>query len=392
MISPIHARTPVLDRTACDTRRVDFKVADLSLARSGRDLVRGAERELPGLMAARAQFQNSKPLAGVRVTAALCITTQTAVLAETLVDLGAQVRLGSCDNFTTQDELAAALVVGPLGTPSDPQGLPVFAWRGQTLQDYWWSITQALTWPAGDGPDVILEDSGRASLVVRTGLQLEAGQGVSPPTGTVPGFGALAQLLQQTQAETPDRWHRIASRIEGSGDQRATIVAHLFELAQAGSASTAATATDGQDGQPSPADLGQPPGSGLSGRLIRRDDWPEESTDSPPPRQMLDGRAAFADQVLGPAASDLPRPPGDDEDDFVPPEPPPIPRGTVAARFAWLGAIGGPILMLISALLGLGTPIAAVGLIGFITGFGALVAMTPDRPRTDDGWDDGAVL
>ena len=161
----------------------DYKVADLALAESGRHEIRLAEHEMPGLMALRAEFGPAKPLTGARITGSLHMTVQTAVLIETLVALGARVRWASCNIFSTQDGAAAAVVVGPAGTPADPQGVPVFAWKGETLPEYWWCTEQVLTWPADEagnaGPNLILDDGGDATLLVHKGVELEAA-GVVP--------------------------------------------------------------------------------------------------------------------------------------------------------------------------------------------------------------------
>src|SRR5262249_13779661 len=151
-----------------------FKVADLSLADFGRREIRLAEPEMPGLMAVRAEFAESKPLAGARITGSLHMTVQTAVLIETLAALGAQVRWASCNIFSTQDHAAAAVVVGPDGTPDNPRGIPVFAWKGETLEEYWWCTEQALTWLDGLGPNMLLDEGGDATLLVHKGAEVEA--------------------------------------------------------------------------------------------------------------------------------------------------------------------------------------------------------------------------
>src|SRR5436305_11506819 len=148
-----------------------FKVADLSLAEFGRKEITLAEHEMPGLMATRAEFASSQPLKGARVTGSLHMTIQTAVLIETLTALGAEVRWASCNIFSTQDHAAAAVVVGPEGTAEDPKGVPVFAWKGETLEEYWWCAEQALSWPEGDSPNMILDDGGDATLLVHNGAK-----------------------------------------------------------------------------------------------------------------------------------------------------------------------------------------------------------------------------
>ena len=158
-----------------------YKVADLSLAAFGRKEIQLAEHEMPGLMAVRGEFALTQPLRGARITGSLHMTIQTAVLIETLVALGAQVRWASCNIFSTQDHAAAAVAVGPDGTPEDPQGIPVFAWKGETLEEYWWCTEQALTWPGGDGPNMILDDGGDATLLVHKGAEYEQAGGVPEP-------------------------------------------------------------------------------------------------------------------------------------------------------------------------------------------------------------------
>src|ERR1700727_268646 len=150
-----------------------FKVADLSLADFGRREIRLAEHEMPGLMATRREYADSQPLAGARITGSLHMTIQTAVLIETLVALGAEVRWASCNIFSTQDHAAAAIVVGPDGTPDDPRGVPVYAWKGETLEEYWWCTEQALSWAGGEGPNMILDDGGDATLLVHLGAECE---------------------------------------------------------------------------------------------------------------------------------------------------------------------------------------------------------------------------
>src|SRR3954454_23483902 len=145
---------------------MDFKVAELSLAEFGRKEIALAEHEMPGLMAIRAEYAQSQPLAGARVTGSLHMTVQTAVLIETLVAIGAEVRWASCNIFSTQDHAAAAVAVGPDGTVDDPKGVPVFAWKGETLEEYWWCTEQALRWPGGSGPNMLLDDGGDATLLV----------------------------------------------------------------------------------------------------------------------------------------------------------------------------------------------------------------------------------
>src|ERR1700749_3986033 len=175
---------------------LDFKVADLSLAEFGRKEIRLAEHEMPGLMATRREFGDAKPLAGARIMGSLHMTIQTAVLIETLVALGADVRWVSCNIFSTQDHAAAAVVVGPNGTPDDPQGEPVFAWKGETLEEYWWCTDQMLTWPNGKGPDAIVDDGGDATLLIHMGVEFEAAGAVPQPDANDPEeYGVSLETL-----------------------------------------------------------------------------------------------------------------------------------------------------------------------------------------------------
>ena len=161
--------------------QLPFQVADLSLASFGRKEIQLAEHEMPGLMAVREEYAPSQPLRGARITGSLHMTIQTAVLIETLTALGAQVRWASCNIFSTQDHAAAAVAVGPDGTPDDPRGIPVFAWKGETLEEYWQCTEQALTWPGADGPNMILDDGGDATLVRAQGRRVRAGGRRSKP-------------------------------------------------------------------------------------------------------------------------------------------------------------------------------------------------------------------
>ena len=214
----------------------DFKVADLSLAEFGRKEIRLAEHEMPGLMSMREEFGPSQPLAGARITGSLHMTIQTAVLIETLVALGAQVRWVSCNIFSTQDHAAAAVAVGPDGTPEDPQGVPVFAWKGETLPEYWWCTEQVVAWPDGGGPNMILDDGGDVTLLIHKGVEFEAA-GVVPSTDDSHSeeYGVILDVLRRSLAEDPQKFTRIAAGIKGVSEETTTGVMRLYEFAKAGS-------------------------------------------------------------------------------------------------------------------------------------------------------------
>jgi adenosylhomocysteinase len=214
--------------------KTDFKVADLSLAEFGRKEIRLAEHEMPGLIATRREFSDSRPLAGARITGSLHMTVQTAVLIETLVALGAEVRWASCNIFSTQDHAAAAIVVGPDGTPEDPQGVPVFAWKGETLEEYWWCTEQALTWPDG-GPNMILDDGGDATLLVHKGVEYErAGAVPDPSTADNEEFAIILGVLQRSLEADSQRWTRLAEGIQGVTEETTTGVHRLYQFAEQG--------------------------------------------------------------------------------------------------------------------------------------------------------------
>jgi adenosylhomocysteinase len=219
--------------TALD--RPAFKVADLSLAEFGRKEIRLAEQEMPGLMALRAEFAGQKPLAGAKIMGSLHMTVQTAVLIETLTALGAEVRWVSCNIFSTQDHAAAAVAVGPDGTPDNPQGVPVFAWKGETLEEYWWCTEQALTWVGGDGPNMILDDGGDATMLVHKGTEFEkAGAVPDPASAGSEEFRVFLTLLQRSLTEDPQKWTRIGEGIKGVTEETTTGVHRLYELAKQG--------------------------------------------------------------------------------------------------------------------------------------------------------------
>ena len=215
----------------------DFKVADLSLAATGRHQIRLAEHEMPGLMSLREEFGESQPLAGAKIAGSLHMTVQTAVLIETLVALGAQVRWASCNIFSTQDEAAAAVVVGS-GTEEDPKGVPVFAWKGESLQDYWDCTEQILTWPAEDGeqgPNMILDDGGDATMLVLKGREWEqAGQVPPDSEDDSEEFGVFKALVRRTMEADPQKWTTISERIKGVTEETTTGVHRLYQLAEAG--------------------------------------------------------------------------------------------------------------------------------------------------------------
>jgi adenosylhomocysteinase len=213
----------------------DFKVADLSLAAFGRKEIQLAEHEMPGLMAIRREFAAAQPLKGARITGSLHMTIQTAVLIETLVALGAQVRWASCNIFSTQDHAAAAIAVGPEGTPEKPAGVPVYAWKGESLEEYWWCTEQVLLWPDGQGPNMILDDGGDATLLVHKGAEFEgAGAVPSPDTADSEEYAVILNVLQRSLQEDNRRWTRVAAGIKGVTEETTTGVHRLYEMQQAG--------------------------------------------------------------------------------------------------------------------------------------------------------------
>ena len=213
--------------------RRDYRVADLSLAPFGRKEIHLAEHEMPGLRWLRKEFGASKPLKGARISGSLHMTIQTAVLIETLVELGAEVRWASCNIFSTQDHAAAAVVIGPNGTPEDPQGVPVFAWKGETLEEYWWCTEQMMTWPNGDLPNMILDDGGDATLLVHKGVEFEKAGAVPDPTGASnPELALVLGLLQRSLKEDPTKWTRMAAAIKGVTEETTTGVKRLYKMAE----------------------------------------------------------------------------------------------------------------------------------------------------------------
>lgn len=213
--------------------RRDYRVADLSLAPFGRKEIHLAEHEMPGLRWLRKEFSATKPLKGARISGSLHMTIQTAVLIETLVDLGAEVRWASCNIFSTQDHAAAAVVIGPNGTPEDPQGVPVFAWKGETLEEYWWCTDQMMTWPNGDLPNMILDDGGDATLLVHKGVEYEKAGAVPDPTSASnPELALVLGLLQRSLKEDPTKWTRMAASIKGVTEETTTGVKRLYKMAE----------------------------------------------------------------------------------------------------------------------------------------------------------------
>jgi adenosylhomocysteinase len=222
--------------TSASTDRPPFKVADLSLADWGRKEIRLAEHEMPGLMSLRDEYRGKLPLRGAKVMGSLHMTIQTAVLIETLVDLGADVRWVSCNIFSTQDHAAAAVAVGPLGTAEKPTGVPVFAWKGETLEEYWWCTEQALMWPDGSGPNMLLDDGGDATLLVHKGAEFEK-------AGKIPAFdetndpeewGVILDLINAESKKNPGRWSKVAKDIKGVTEETTTGVHRLYEMMKAG--------------------------------------------------------------------------------------------------------------------------------------------------------------
>jgi adenosylhomocysteinase len=213
----------------------DFKVADLSLAAFGRKEIQLAEHEMPGLMSIRREYAAAQPLRGARVTGSLHMTIQTAVLIETLVALGAQVRWASCNIFSTQDHAAAAIVVGPEGSPEAPSGVPVYAWKGESLDEYWWCTEQILLWPDGEGPNMILDDGGDATLLVHKGAEFERAGAVPAATeADSEEYAVILGVLQRSLAEDDRRWTKVAAGIKGVTEETTTGVHRLYEMQQNG--------------------------------------------------------------------------------------------------------------------------------------------------------------
>jgi adenosylhomocysteinase len=213
----------------------ELKVKDLSLAEWGRKDIQLSEVEMPGLMALRAEYRKAQPLAGARITGSLHMTIQTAVLIETLIELGAEVRWSSCNIFSTQDHAAAAVAVGPKGTALAPRGVPVFAWKGETLEEYWWCAGRSLEWPDHDGPNMILDDGGDVTMMVMKGVEWEkAGKVPSPKTGDAEDWVEFLAMMKQSLAKTPQRFTRMLPAIRGVTEETTTGVHRLYQLQKDG--------------------------------------------------------------------------------------------------------------------------------------------------------------
>jgi adenosylhomocysteinase len=225
--------TTTVPRT--DKGTLEHRVADLRLAEWGRKEMTLAEQEMPGLMAVRKEYAAAQPLKGQRITGSLHMTIQTAVLIETLKALGADVRWASCNIFSTQDHAAAAVVVGPEGTPEKPRGVPVFAWKGETLEEYWELTARALDFGDGRGPTQIVDDGGDATLLIHKGLEFEKGGKVpAPSTADSEEFAIVLRLLARLQKENPSRWQRVAAECKGVSEETTTGVHRLYDMEKAG--------------------------------------------------------------------------------------------------------------------------------------------------------------
>jgi len=214
--------------------QLQFKIADVNLADWGRKEMDIAEKEMPGLMAVRKKYAANKPLKGARITGSLHMTIQTAVLIETLVELGADVRWASCNIFSTQDYAAAAIVVGKNGTPGNPQGVPVFAWKGETLKEYWWCTRQALTFPNGKGPNLVVDDGGDATLLIHKGYAAEENPATLDVKAESEEEEEILNLLRQTLAEEPNKWHNTVKEWKGVSEETTTGVHRLYQMKEAG--------------------------------------------------------------------------------------------------------------------------------------------------------------
>src|SRR5699024_4872899 len=214
---------------------IEYAVADLELADAGRDQIRLAEHEMPGLMAMREEFGAQKPLKGARIAGSLHMTVQTAILIETLTELGADIRWVSCNIFSTQDEAAAAVVVGPNGTADAPKGVPVFAWKGETLEEYWWCMDQLFDFGDGKSANMILDDGGDATMLVQKGVEFERAGAVPSATEDDPlEFRVLLNTLRESLARDKQRFTRLSESIKGVTEETTTGVLRLYEMARGG--------------------------------------------------------------------------------------------------------------------------------------------------------------
>src|ERR1700683_3657860 len=207
-------------QTTKTAKGLEFKVRDLTLADWGRKEILLAEQEMPGLMAVRAEYAKQQPLKGLKIVGSLHMTIQTAVLIETLTSLGATVRWCSCNIFSTQDHAAAAVAVGPKGTVENPQGIPVFAWKGENLEQYWWCTERALDFGDGRGPNQIVDDGGDATLLIHKGYEYEnTGKIPSPDSTDNEEFKEILKLLTKCHKQDPQRWHKVAKEVQGVSEE-----------------------------------------------------------------------------------------------------------------------------------------------------------------------------
>jgi len=234
-MTAVNTQDESITRYARTVGDLDFAVADLSLAEFGRKEIRLAEHEMPGLMEFRREYSEVYPLRGARISGSLHMTVQTAVLIETLVALGAEVRWASCNIFSTQDHAAAAVVVGPHGTPEEPTGVPVYAWKGETLEEYWWCTEKMLTWHDGVAPNMLLDDGGDATLLVHKGTQYEAAGVVpQPEDNDADEWKIILETLRQSLAADGQKWTKTGQEIMGVTEETTTGVLRLYQLAAAG--------------------------------------------------------------------------------------------------------------------------------------------------------------